>query len=336
MIFPSTTVVILSKGNEKEVRQLLLYLNQVCPEDHFVLADGDEKKDLEYFVKDLQFKNLTYFHSPDVNLYNFYSKIKKALEYVSTDYVMLADTDDFILPNGLKRLENFLDENIDFISVGTQISGFKVTNNKPNYFEFFTSNERHFSEEDSATDRIINNGMESVTYYNLFRLNSLKNMVNFLVSINPSSLVAFEQILNLGGLIEGKQTKIRSGSHYLRQADTSQYGGGGFSGFPAHMVDGNYTDAVHSIRNYIQKIENKSIDHQKVDNYLRDYFINFITNRYRNTIIRNFLGFFGLGKVDKKFFVKTLSKARFSKSKRLNQLEIEDINNFDSFIRRMG
>ena len=112
----NTTFVILHKTKSNITKQLLRYLSNYYPNENYIFADGDDSDELNSYIDSLNFNSLKYFHAQDLTLSHFFTKISQALDMVETKYSMFVEFDDFIFPESIQNLEDFLDNNNDYIS----------------------------------------------------------------------------------------------------------------------------------------------------------------------------------------------------------------------------
>tara|TARA_A100001015_G_C15041434_1_gene739914 strand:- start:4577 stop:5440 length:864 start_codon:yes stop_codon:yes gene_type:complete len=217
-----TTFLILHKGRHEVTKNTLKYLVKFYPNENYIFADGDNDNVLEEYITQLGFKNLEYFHSPDLSIKDYFKKELKAVDLVKTKYAMLVDTDDFIIPSGILELENFLNDNKFYISCGFPIPGIEVTKNKINFYKKFTP--AHWIDsphEKDQKERIKKLGKFYVSHYDLYRVEVLKEMIETLIECDLESIIMYEFSLAFSALCIGPQMRLREGIHYIRQYETS-------------------------------------------------------------------------------------------------------------------
>ena len=91
--------------------------------------------------------NIIYRHLPDLS---FTEKILKVAKTITTKYVCVTGDDDFFLESNLQRGSNFLDQNLDFVSVQGRYLKFVLTDNEITYS--FKNNEEEANYAVTAED----------------------------------------------------------------------------------------------------------------------------------------------------------------------------------------
>lgn len=332
MKFKDSTIVILSKGNNKLVERLLRYLDEFCADENIIFADGDREDTHKKLIDSLNFKRLSYFHSYDADFERFCHKIRSSLDLVKTPYAMFCETDDFIIPEGIKDLEEFLNKNNEFISVGTSLPGFLIKKSKIKYYINFASEGSQSPSKSLISERFEGDGMNYVNYFHLYRTEKLKEIIDYLVTLNPRSGVALEQVIVAASLCLGRQYLKTNTIHYLRQYETSQGIGGGFGGFIDHLIKTDYISETNKITKIVSERYAKSTGFD-IEESLTNYFSKFIKIRIRDTYIRKLLSRLGLGKINRNHLVRSYNFKSFLKVKRIKNPKLaEDLVNLNLFL----
>ena len=285
-----TTFLILHKGRHEVTKNTLKYLVKFYPNENYIFADGDNDNVLEEYITQLGFKNLEYFHSPDLSIKDYFKKELKAVDLVKTKYAMLVDTDDFIIPSGILELENFLNDNKFYISCGFPIPGIEVTKNKINFYKKFTP--AHWIDsphEKDQKERIKKLGKFYVSHYDLYRVEVLKEMIETLIECDLESIIMYEFSLAFSALCIGPQMRLREGIHYIRQYETSLEDNFVRGTFTEKILEVNYTN---DFKKLLTVLESKFIDAENKNlfkNELTNFFSNYTEQRIISALIRKFL-----------------------------------------------
>ena len=106
------------------------YANYISLPFKIFIADGGKDIEVEKKLKNLRnYPNLDYkyFKYPYDNTYSrYFNKLNNIIEKVSTSFVMLVDNDDFVVPGGITKSINFLENNPDYISCRGRIDGILI------------------------------------------------------------------------------------------------------------------------------------------------------------------------------------------------------------------
>jgi glycosyltransferase domain-containing protein len=105
------TVIILSHNRQHCLKEVLKFWEKYNIKT--IVLDNSIKP-MENFK---QYQNCTYIHSQT----NFNDRSKKAVKYIKTKYVIVAADDELYLPSALIKMCKFLDENLDYASVGAAV-----------------------------------------------------------------------------------------------------------------------------------------------------------------------------------------------------------------------
>ena len=98
-----------------------------------IVADGSGLEEIEnYFKNDLSIKklNFRYIKYPKDQTYSdYFAKLSDSINKVETKYIILADDDDFLSFQGIKKSVDFLENNNDYIICRGKIGEFRLTDN---------------------------------------------------------------------------------------------------------------------------------------------------------------------------------------------------------------
>lgn len=129
------TIIIPTYNRPDYLKRILDYYGESGKDFTFVVADSSSKENKQ--------KNKAVIESfPDllVNYLSDYSekinpwyKFEDALKSVATKYTVFCGDDDFVVPDGMKKAANFLEQNSDYAVAHGNYIGFFAKNN---YFEW--------------------------------------------------------------------------------------------------------------------------------------------------------------------------------------------------------
>ena len=110
------TLILLVKGRHKFSERWLTYMSNIKFKYDIIIADGKNDGITETLIQKINCDKdlLINFYKYDTNAgyKNYYEMRYDALSKVKTKYVMLCDNDDFVLPDGIDELINFLGGNL--------------------------------------------------------------------------------------------------------------------------------------------------------------------------------------------------------------------------------
>lgn len=160
---------------------------------------------------------------------HYYAKVLDALRRVETPFVVMADNDDFLFVDGLRRSVEFLKNHPDFSSCRGIIGGVRI---KPDasYGEFSNvyGGDVSFVRqvypdksnlEETAMQRVENYfGSYRATWYDVFRTEQTRESFQVLQDLNTRDLILSQHIPMLLGVIAGK-VQIEPYLYMLRQLE---------------------------------------------------------------------------------------------------------------------
>ena len=124
-ILKKLTIVIFSYNRHKYLKQTIKYWLDY--NINLVVLDGSDER-----LNDpcLDMKNIKYVHNPK----GLYERLLSSIDYIDTEYMILACDDEFYLPSTLSSCIEFLINNPSFSSCGGRALGFG--HDGKNYFGF--------------------------------------------------------------------------------------------------------------------------------------------------------------------------------------------------------
>lgn len=285
------TVILLVKGREDFTERWLRYMSQIQFPHKVIIADGED----DGAVKNLLHQNNQGWPL-DVKFYQFnthggfsqyFKMMQSAIAAAETKYVMLCDNDDFILPNSLIDIVNFLEKNQSYVSAGGKIVNFEIDNynNVPygkvvNFLKPYSYSRLDEPEEDFGLHikSVFSNFQPN--FYNIFRKETLETIANELVEIDFSDLIAMEFFIQLRAATLGKSRVLSNHSHYLRQRGTSQISTD--YNFFENLLQNNLPDDIRRFSRKIADIKSE----EKIYEIIRFEFAEYLNHLLANTVLK--------------------------------------------------
>ena len=122
-----------------------------------IVADGSGLEEIEnYFKNDLSIKklNFRYIKYPKDQTYSdYFAKLSDSINKVETKYIILADDDDFLSFQGIKKSVEFLENNNDYVTCRGIIGGFRLTDNLELSSFYFPEKTPNSIIDNKASDR---------------------------------------------------------------------------------------------------------------------------------------------------------------------------------------
>jgi len=210
-----------------------------CPYK-ILIADGGDNINLENHLRDISnYKNLDYEYIRypfDASINDFYKKLDNVISRVNSDYILLADNDDFFILEQIPKSINFLDHNNDFVSARGALVNFEVYDNLGNtkakvhgagYHALLLNAPSIDSNDNLVRVRDLCDGMAKFDYYSnwysITRSSLLKDIWRNLLTLPVKEVIVLE-VLTHCLLVNSGKIKIFSDAFYLRQSDTSEFG----------------------------------------------------------------------------------------------------------------
>lgn len=287
------TVILLVKGREDFTERWLNYMSQIKFPYKIIIADGED----DGMIKNLLEKNDQRW-SLDIKFYQFnthggyspyFKMMKSAIAAAETKYVMLCDNDDFILPNALIEILNFLSKNPTYVSAGGKIVNFEIDhyNDIPYGKEVNFLKPYSYSRLDEPEENFTNH-IKSVfsnfqpNFYNIFYKEALEIVANDIVELDFSTLVPMEFFIQLRVATLGKSKIFSNHSHYLRQKGTSQTSND--FDFFKDLVKTNLPDDIRRMSKKIAHIQSDENIYEVIQSQYAEYlnhYMSHTTLKYR-------------------------------------------------------
>lgn len=228
------TLLVFLKDRAEFTKRLCEYLSEIHYPYPVYFADGSLADDNEdYLGSNRQFFfSYVYKRFPkDLSLSDYYQKCYHALCDVKTPYVMIADNDDFPIPEGQSKAIQFLENNSKFIGCNGQVAGISLSPNaKKPYGKNFLFHQHYCQtfdvpvklDQTLAIKRIESylSNFYSI-FYSIFRTESLVCTYSLIKDLDFSDLGIHELFFSYMQLAQGKVHSIDAIT-YIRQKGSSQ------------------------------------------------------------------------------------------------------------------
>ena len=192
------TVVLTLKDRVEFTYRWMNYANMINMPFKIIIADGGKDKTIEDFLasgKHYSNINYQYIRFPyDETYSDYYIKLASVLDMVDTEYMVLADNDDFYIVDGLRKSIDFLVNNTNYASCRGEIGGFFQKNK--NEFQFgISSRESITLDSETSADRVLQNlSNYNVSYYDVCKTENRRIAFNKIRDISSSDLFITEII----------------------------------------------------------------------------------------------------------------------------------------------
>lgn len=120
-ILNKLTIVIISYNRQKYLKRIIKFWSNY--KVNILIIDGSLNKLEDDFTNH---KNLTYIHSQK----SLYERYLNSVDFIKTEFVILACDDEFYLPSALRSCINFLLSNTSYSSCGGRAIGFRTKEKK--------------------------------------------------------------------------------------------------------------------------------------------------------------------------------------------------------------
>ena len=184
----------------------------------------------------LQGLDVEYVRYPyDHNYAAYYAKLADALSRVSTPFVVMADNDDFFIPQGLARAVEFLRAHDDFVACGGQCAMFWLGDGSAtaptdaiygDRVQWKCSSQISTDVAETARERLLGRclGANDV-FYAVHRTGLLRSHFEAVRDCNPRDLFLMEELIMFLTAIAGKTRQLET-LYIARQQDSPGSSGG--------------------------------------------------------------------------------------------------------------
>lgn len=234
----SLTILLTLRGRHLHTLRWLWHANRVALPFHVIIADGQVHPAIDRLLStpaafsDLSFEYRRY---DDRSLADFYAKCADAVDRVATPYVMMSDNDDFLLPSGLSRCVDFLEEAPDFACAMGGIPGFSTERRagvwdtvlgRVDRIAYRCHDDGSYDSRDidqpTAAERVTAEARRFLSiYYAVYRTDALRTIMTEIDELQPSDLLIHEFFAALRALTLGKAAGSARYFSYFRQGNSS-------------------------------------------------------------------------------------------------------------------
>lgn len=200
-LLPKLTIVIPTYNRHKYLKRTL---NHWLSYDVKVLIlDGSSKK-LEDSC--LEAKNIRYIYNPK----SFYDRLLSSVNYIDTEFMILACDDEFYLPSALSACINFLSTDSSFSSCGGRAVGFRTREKKIFGIQQYPKLKDLCLDHDIVSDRISEHFSNYVPahFYSVIRTNNWKTIGLYSFQKKYSFLDSMELQVEFLIMVSGKSKII--------------------------------------------------------------------------------------------------------------------------------
>jgi len=346
------TIVLTLKGREEFSYRWMEYMNEKkCPYE-IVIADGGSDSNLELRLRNtssypnIRYKYIRYPY--DENFDIFIKKLENVISLIDTTYILLADNDDFYILEKIPELIEFLELNSDYVGARGKLVDFEVFDKcgdskakvRGNKYKAYSIDSPSI-EDECSLNRIskVCQGMDKYNYYmnwySILRTKTLQEIWKNLLSLPAKEVIVLEILVHVLLMNSGK-LKIMPIPFYLRQANTSEFGGTlvlGNKFLEDCIIKNSFSDFPLAINSFMN-LEN-IFDRNRVLKCIAGWLNQFIYNINRDNQIR-ISKLYDLNNLIKKFLIIDLLFGRIGeffkdfilKRTKRTRLKVKDIEPF--------
>jgi glycosyltransferase domain-containing protein len=257
------TIVLPLKDRVAFTRRWLAYAVSAPLQCRVLIADGGADQSVAALAQDARASGveIEYRRYPYDETYgHYYAKIADALSRVTTPFVVMADNDDFFMPEGLHRAVAFLNAHPDFVACGGQCAVFWVNGEQQigapygDRVEWKCSSQYSTDTAESAAQRLRERclGANDV-FYAVHRTALLRSNFEAVRDCNPRDLFLMEQLVMFLTAIAGKTRQLDT-LYIARQQGSPDRSGGEhqrrFGGWFERMLAPTWSDDFTRFADY--------------------------------------------------------------------------------------
>ena len=224
MIDLTIVLVLWDRGNYYNFpRRWMSFAEKYLNKFNIIVADGSGLEEIEnYFKNDLSIKKLNFRYikySKDQTYSDYFFKLSDSINKVETKYIILADDDDFLSFQGIKKSIEFLENNNDYVTCRGIIGEFRLTDNlELSSLDIIDKSNLNSLIDNKAFDRYFGKLCKgSPTFYDVHLTEFQKKNFMILHENNFIEPVMVEMIPEFLDVIEGKIGRINE-IYLMRQA----------------------------------------------------------------------------------------------------------------------
>ena len=231
------TILLTIKDRVAFTYRWMQYMNDFrCPY-RILIADGGKDKEVELHLRcHSHYPNLDYEYIRypfDAVVDDYFVKLENVISRVDTEYILLADDDDFYLLERIKEMTAFLDQHKDYVGVrGEQVA--LTVFDKAGLPTKLPQGERYLAvshavpsiENECRYARVemlcgnMNKYYYYANWYSVFRADALQEVWKYLVKSTIKEVIVTEMLTHILMVMKGK-VKVLPFPFYVRQSQTS-------------------------------------------------------------------------------------------------------------------
>ena len=212
-----TTIILRLKDRPEYTKRWLIHNLYDCFE--YIICDGSSDNKNKQIIEPFLSDNIQYFKSaPDKNVGTYVKKMNRALKMVKTNFVIMADNDDFISHDGLLKSEAYLSEKKSAIAIQGKM---KAVFEKNERFLLLsdTENWEHIENETWPNQLIkFSEGPQIHLFYALYRTEKLTAFWKLMLSAKVQNVFLIE-IFNVFFTLAKGPVIFVSDATYIRQTN---------------------------------------------------------------------------------------------------------------------
>jgi len=234
------TIVLTLKDRNSFTRRWMRYMNDMrCPY-RILIADGGEDKAIEQHLcnyENYPHLDYEYIRYPyDATIEDYYIKFEDVISRVESEYLLLADNDDFYLLDRIPEILTFLDTHKDYVGARGELVNLMLYD-RAGPSNGLTRGTRYLAvaieapsiENECPYERVeaLCKDMSKYDYYAnwscIFRSEVLKNIWSLLITLPIKEVIVTELLTHILMVIKGK-IKIIPFPSFVKQINASNLG----------------------------------------------------------------------------------------------------------------
>ncbi len=234
------TIILTLKDRTPFTFRWMRYMNDKnCPH-RILIADGGKDGLLEQELANHgNYPNLNYEYIRypfDSSLRDYFRKMENAISRVQSDYLLLADNDDFYLLDRISELLDHLDANPDFVGARGQVVNLTLLDGAGEPTSEIVgrgytaiSNYAPSIDADSALERVdiacrsMSKHDYYMNWYCIYKSSTMKEVWRQLIQLPVGEMIVVEILTHVITLMEGK-VAVLDAPFYVRQGHTTSTG----------------------------------------------------------------------------------------------------------------
>ena len=280
------TIILTLKGRRQFTYRWLDYMNIISFPFNIHIADGGSGQLREDLCNNNRYPNLKFayrWYGEDINYQAYYQKLLNAVSSVDTEYVFMADNDDFLIPQKMSETIEFLDKHPDYSSCGGRPFIFYNIRKRNDINDLVYGDCFRFYEDRHGENNLSNDFVKRILFslnhyydygwYNIVRTHALKDVFSDLVK-SRYSRVMWPEFVNSVGIATFGKVRYDGPRFFVRQMETSLQSGNNVADggiFLETILQPEWSKDVNSFKRYFvtkTKLSESSLEIRFVNKYL--------------------------------------------------------------------